>query len=250
MSILQIILIAFVHSYVFNGQPSHFLWVPRFTPFAVAPVIGLILGDVKTATIVGAAVQTLNMAPMVVGGFASFDLWMAMTVAIPLVITSKGAVDIETAVAIAAPVSALSGSLVNPLENAIGSAYIRIADKYAADGNGKGIFSVNLWGPMVFKFPIRFIIVVIALAFGVEGIQNFISVCPAWLLAAFRAMGNMLPAMGFAIFLAMINDVKLLPYFFMGYYLVYVWQVPIIICAIFGACLAILHVTFTNKEAA
>ena len=157
MNIIQIILIAFVHAYAFNGQPSHVLWVPRFTPFAVAPVIGLILGDVKTATIVGAAVQTLNMAPMVVGGFASFDLWMAMTVAIPLVITAN--VDLETAVAVAAPVSALSGSLVNPLENAVGSAYVRLADKAAADGDAKRLFRVNLWGPMVFKFPVRFIIV-------------------------------------------------------------------------------------------
>lgn len=248
MSIIQIILIAFVHAYAFNGQPSHVLWVPRFTPFAVAPVIGLILGDVKTATIVGAAVQTLNMAPMVVGGFASFDLWMAMTVAIPLVITAN--VDLETAVAVAAPVSALSGSLVNPLENAIGSGVVRIADKAAENGDAKKIFGVNLWGPMVFKFPIRFIIVVIALAFGVEGIKSFISICPVWLLNAFRAMGSMLPAMGFAIFLAMINDVKLLPYFFMGYYVVYCFGLSTIICAILGACLAVLHTTFTNREVA
>lgn len=249
MTLLQVILIAFVHAYVFNGQPAHVLWVPRFTPFAVAPVLGLILGDVKTATMVGAAVQTLNMAPLTVGGFASFDLWMAMTVAIPLVITTN--IDIETAVAIAAPVSALSGSLVNPLENAVASGFVRLCDKAAEKGDAKGVFRWNLWGPMVFKFPIRFIIVFIALKFGITGIEAFINVCPQWVLNAFNAMGRMLPAMGFAIFLALINDNTLLPYFFMGFYVQYCFGISTTICAIFGACLAILHVMFTaDKEGA
>ena len=113
-----------------------------FVPFIASWILGAVLGDYKTGLIVGATIQTINMAPVMVGGMTAMDIWGATAICVPLVI--RGGMDLSTALTIAAPIAVL----YNILGTLVGVVWldgvgVGIVDKLCHKGDWKHLFIFN-----------------------------------------------------------------------------------------------------------
>lgn len=95
------------------------------------------------------------------------------------------------------------------------------------------------------RFPVPFL----ANMYGADAVQNFMNSVPTWLTEGFSVAGGLLPALGFALTLFVIGKKQLMPLFFVGYFLVIVSKITVFEAAIFGVCVILLVMTFSNKKA-
>ncbi len=246
MSLAQIILICLLYTILTVTPVMHVIMGPM--AFVMGFLCGIIMGDWKTGLILGAAIQTLNMAPVTAGGTNSYDLQTATFVAVPLAIVSN--LSAEVALALAIPFAVLAGSIYTPLECTLNSISANMGERAAERGDTKALNrAVNLWPPL-YNTPARFIPLFLILYFGSGFITQLVDAFPTWLMNGLSVAGGILPAVGFALFLNLIGKRQLLVYFFFGFYISYVCGISTIVMSIFGVILAILHNWFMEgKEA-
>ena len=70
---------------------------------------------------------------------------------------------------------------------------------------------------------------------------------PDWLNNGLSVVGGMLPALGFTMAISIIGGRELLPFFVIGFFLMKVANLPLVLMAVFAACLAFLHMNYTKK---
>lgn len=179
-------------------------WYGIGRPLVAGAIVGLILGDVKTGVLCGVAVQAIFIGQITPGGAVPSDLNLAAFIGIPLAMVSGGSP--ETAVALAVPLGALGVGLHN-FTMTFQSAFAHRADKFAADGNARGIRLANISGTSI-SFVERFFIVTLTCYFGAAFAENLLSALPAIVLNYLAVGGKMLPALGFAILLNQITGEK------------------------------------------
>ena len=97
-------------------------------PLFSALLIGLIMGDVKQAVIIGAAVQILYIGLVAAGSNLPADDCLAGLIAIPIAL--KSGLSPELAIAIAVPVGVM-GVFVDQLRKTINVIFVHMDDKYA-----------------------------------------------------------------------------------------------------------------------
>lgn len=237
MSLVQIIVLCILYCIINVTQMIH---VVCFTmSFVIGFICGIVMGDWKTGLIIGAAIQTLNMAPVTTGAQQSYDLCTATFVAVPLAIVSN--MTAEVALTLAIPFAVLAGSIYTPLERTLNSISANMGEKAAERGDARALNkAVNFW-PLLYNTPARFIPMFLVLYFGSSFITPLISSIPDWLMNGLSVAGGILPAVGFALFLNIIGKRQLLVYFFLGFYISYSFGLSTIVMSIFGVILAILH---------
>ena len=69
---------------------------------------------------------------------------------------------------------------------------------------------------------------------GQKAVTAFMDAIPKWLTNGFGVMGGLLPALGFALTMFVIGDKKLLPWFFIGFFIVAYLKLPVMGAAIIG----------------
>ncbi|WP_010632437.1 PTS mannose/fructose/sorbose/N-acetylgalactosamine transporter subunit IIC [Sporolactobacillus vineae] len=216
-----------------------------FTPLPAALWVGIVLGNIPVAMSVGAALQLMYLGIIAPGGNLPQDSGLAAliscTAAVVLHIPSGAAI------ALAVPVGLLGAQLLN-LERIINSLWVHMADKYAEKGNTGGIYRAGILYPILFKIPFYIIPVATALYFGTGYLAGIVKAIPAPLMNGLTVVGQMLPALGFAIVVSVIGRKYLLPYFALGFFLVAYSNIAILPLAIFGAIIAYLHVLFTKNK--
>lgn len=244
MTVFQMVLIAALYALI-NVTFMCTLQM-QMLAFNCGFLCGLILGDWKTGLMLGAAIQTLNMAPVTTGATINYDLTTATFIAVPLAMSAG--LEAEMALTLAIPFAVL-GVFLTPLEKTINSAIAVVADKAAAKGNEKGIGFAAFVMPFI-NVPVRFLCVFLVLFFGSAAIEPIFAAIPEWVMNGLTVMAGLLPALGFALFLNILGKKSLLPYFFLGFYISYCFGLSTIIMAIFGVVLAFLHETFTKTAQA
>ena len=123
-----------------------------------------------------------------------------------------------------------------------------MADKYAENGNTRGIYLAGLVYPSLARIPITVIPVALAVYYGSAYIERILDAIPVWLMNGLTVAGGMLPALGFAIVIKIIGKKELLPYFVAGYFILKLSGIGILPLSIFGVIAAYLHIMFTNKD--
>ena len=200
-------------------------------PIVIAPVMGLLFGDMQNALIIGATLQMIYIGSIAPGGNPPADEALASCIAIPVALQTGMAPEI--AITLAIPVGVLGVALENVRKTA-NTAFIHMADKCAANADVKGIARCATLYPILLAFPMRFIPVFIACLYGPEAIQSFISVMPEWILHGLSVAGTILPALGFAITMIVIGKKQYLPLFLIGFFTVTYFNLSTIGIAIFG----------------
>lgn len=214
-------------------------------PVVMALPIGLIMGNVPQAMIVGASIELIYMGMVAAGANVPADECLAGLIAIPIALQTN--MDPQMAVIVAVPFGIL-GVFVDQLRRTISAVFVHWADKYALDCNTKGIWLCAFAWPLLLGFALRFPPVFLANYYGAGAVEGFISVIPAWILHGLSVAGGMFPALGFAIIIYVIGKKTLLPFFFVGFFLVKYLGINVMAAAIFGICMALITVFMNRKE--
>ena len=214
-------------------------------PLFSALLIGRIMGDVKQAVIIGAAVQILYIGLVAAGSNLPADDCLAGLIAIPIAL--KSGLSPELAIAIAVPVGVM-GVFVDQLRKTINVIFVHMADKYAEEGNTRQITLCNVLYPTLLSFFMRFPIPFLANLYGADAVKSFMDTVPQWIIHGFSVAGGLLPALGFALTMFVIGRKELLPWFFIGYFMIRFSGMPVIGAAIFGLCAVLLITMYKRKS--
>ena len=227
------------------GAPGYTFHYVFKQPIVMALPIGLIMGDVPTAMKIGASVEMVYIGMVAAGANLPADECLAGVIAIPIAL--KAGINPETAVTLAIPFGIL-GVFMDQLRRTINVSFGHKADKYALEGDTKGIGRCAILYPMLVGFLLRFPPVFIANLYGPELVERFIESIPQWLLHGFSVAGGLLPALGFAITIFVIGKNNLIPFFILGFFLVKYLEINIMAAAIFGTCIALLIVLMKREN--
>lgn len=223
--------------YVFAGwRPcylTHSIWL---FPLTSALPIGIIMGNVPGAMVLGAAISMLYVGLIAPGSEISADASSAGLVGVTMGL-AIGA-DTGTAVAIAVPFGVL-GVFLNTLRRILNAKLAHMADGYALEGNVAGIRNCAIWWPLFVNFITKFPFMFAAIYFGTGVVDNFISILPVWVMKGFSAAGGMMPAIGFAILINIISTKSIIPFFFLGFFVVKIFGCSALQLACIGVPMAI-----------
>ena len=91
--------------------------------------------------------------------------------------------------------------------------WVHMADRYAEEGNIRGIMLCNFLYNSLAKVVIFWVPMTMMLYFGADFIGNVMSNLPLWLERGLSVTGKMMPALGYAMTIQMIGRRELIPYF-------------------------------------
>lgn len=214
-------------------------------PIVLAVPIGLIMGDLPNAMIIGASLQMIYLGAIAPGGTLPSDEALAACIAIPLAL--EAGLEPGIAVTLAVPIGLL-GVLIDNLKRTYHSYFIHLADKAVEENNLKKMRRAEFWYPLIISVPLRVIPATLALAFGVDAVTAFLNSIPAWATNGLSVAGGLLPALGFAVTIMVIGKKKLLPYFIIGFAIVAYSGINTIGVAVFAICIALLQGNFVQSD--
>lgn len=214
-------------------------------PIVLAVPIGLIMGDLPNAMIIGASLQMIYLGAIAPGGTLPSDEALAACIAILLAL--EAGLEPGIAVTLAVPIGLL-GVLIDNLKRTYHSYFIHLADKAVEENNLKKMRRAEFWYPLIVSVPLRVIPATLALAFGVDAVTAFLNSIPAWATNGLSVAGGLLPALGFAVTIMVIGKKKLLPYFIIGFAIVAYSGINTIGVAVFAICIALLQGNFVQSD--
>lgn len=214
-------------------------------PLSIAPFIGLLFGDMETALMVGATLQMIYIGSIAPGGNPPADEGLASCIAIPIALTAG--IEPQVAISLAIPLGLLGVVLENVRKTA-NTTFVHMADKYAEEGNIKGIRRCATIYPLLLAFPMRFLPVFIACLYGPEAIKAFVDTLPVWATNGLSVAGNILPALGFAITMIVIGKKQYIPLFIIGFFIVAYTGLSTIGVSVFGVCIVLLFMQLKNNK--
>lgn len=229
------LIITLVYWVFYVLDPFIFSWQCLNRPIVVAPVIGLVLGDLQTGIIMGASLEAIFMGISAIGGSIPSDALSATIIAVSSTILTGS--DVEVGLALALPIGTIIAqfsSMFMPLWASLSAYWERLAAK----GDMKKFTLQNIIFT-VFIQPLPVIIVMFfAVSFGVEGLNSALAVMPAWVMTGLGAASSMMVAVGFAILASMIWSNEVAVFFFVGYVIASYLSLPSLAIAIIGIAIA------------
>lgn len=217
-------------------------------PLVLAVPIGIIMGDLAGAMVIGASLQMIYLGAIAPGGTLPSDEALASCIAIPLALAAGLSADI--AVTLAVPIGLL-GVLIDNFKRTYMSYFVHSADKAALEGNIVQMKRAEFWYPLFVSVPLRIIPTSLSLFFGVEAVSAFLNAIPDWATNGLSVAGGLLPALGFAVTIMVIGKKELLPYFILGFALVSYSNMNVIGVAVIAICIAFIQSNFapsSNEE--
>ncbi|QIQ21698.1 PTS mannose/fructose/sorbose/N-acetylgalactosamine transporter subunit IIC [Zophobihabitans entericus] len=216
-------------------------------PLFSAVIIGILMNDITQAVIIGAAIQILYIGLVAAGSNLPADDCLAGLIAIPLAI--KTGLTPELAIAIAVPIGVM-GVFIDQFRKTVNAVFVHMADKYADECNVRQIKMCAIVYPTILSFFLRFPVPFLAIMYGENSINAFLNNVPEWLIHGFSVAGGLLPALGFALTIFVIGKKALLPWFFIGYFIVQFSGIPVFGAAVFGLCAVLLIAHYQSKKEA
>lgn len=239
---IEALLIGLVAVLGVMGDNMGSLYINR--PIVLAPIVGLILGDLEQGLIIGASLELFFMGSVSIGAYIPPDTIVGGILATAFAISmGKG---IETAVTLAMPIALLSQALGN-FCNVFNSIILRFTDKYAQAGNYKGVVYTH-WLIGLITVVRRFLLVYLAFYLGSEAVGSFINNIPEFITNGMAAAAGLLPALGFAMLMLMTVNKKNIVYYFLGFVLASYMGVPVLGVAILGLILVITKFNFLEAK--
>lgn len=214
-------------------------------PIIVGTLTGLVLGDPVQGLIVGAAMELIFIGSFPVGAAVSPDYTSATAIGAALGILSGGGVGVATALAL--PVALLGGFIFIGVKilNSFGA---EIMKKEIRDGNEKALAPTYLAIPIVTTFLIYALYGFLAVFAGGPAVETLVSHIPTGVINGLTAAGNMLPAIGFALLMGMTVTKKLVPFFFIGFFMVSYLGMSTIAIVLFAVMIVLVMLSRDNAH--
>jgi PTS system mannose-specific IIC component len=220
-------------------------------PLVAGLVVGLILGDVQTGIIVGAAIQVIYIALVTPGGTVSADVRAISYIGIPLAICAIKGMGLDPASSAARDMAAALGAAVGTLGTVLfyGTATMNliwqhIGWKAVEKGDFKKLYLVDMGLPWISHLVCSFIPTVIITLSG----SSMVDLMKAYLpmdgiaMKTLFTVGSLLPAVGVAILLKQVvtKTTDFLTFFF-GFTLAACMGVNLIGAALIGGFFAVIN---------
>lgn len=215
-------------------------------PLITGTVVGLIMGDIQTGLMAGAAMELAWLGLVPNAGAQPPDVCIGAIIGTAFVIITGENPDVS--IGIAMPFAVAMQSLIVLLFTAF-APVMHKCDEYAKQGNTKGIDNMLYLGLGV-RSALFAIVAFLPVYFGAETAGAIISVLPEQVLAGLSAAGRMMPAIGFAMLLKIMLKKEVAAYFFIGFVLVTYLKLPVLAIAILGTCVAALDYMMRSERQA
>lgn len=217
-----------------------------FRPIVLCPLVGLVLGDLQTGLAIGASLELLFMGSISIGAYVPPNETVGGVLACAFAISLGEST--EAAIALAMPIAVLTLSLKN-IMRVIDPFFVDMADKFAAQGNVKGIYAIHFLLGNALGCVLYFILCSTAFYLGVDAVKGLLDMIPQFAIDGFGIAANILPAMGFAMLAQMTVNKKVVVFFAIGFVLSSYMGVPVLGIAILGVAAAILQTGLLNGDA-
>lgn len=207
-------------------------------PLLASVGVGLILGDMQTAIIIGATMELMWLGVNNIGAYVPPDVISGTIVGASLGILGGGdtGTAISTAVAVGVP-TALLVQQINMLVMTTNISLVHTADKAAEECNLKKIAFLHYTGGFMF-FLSRAVPVFIAIFAGSAVIEGILAAIPASVLGGFTVASKVIPAVGLALLLTMMMKKNMWMFLVLGFVLGAYLQLGTLAIALVGAVAA------------
>lgn len=220
-------------------------WNTIGRPLVAGALIGLILGDVKTGILIGAAIQGLYIGLVTPGLSMPGDVNFAAYIGIPLAIVSSASP--EYAVSLSVPLSFLGVAAVYIVAT-VNVFFVHKQDKWIKEGKLNLANNIPIISTIT-QFLVRFLPIFLACYYGSDLVTKLVTLIPESVGNIFIILGGMLPAVGFGLLIKYImKDLSEILYFFIGFILFAVFNVPIVAATIIALFLALIDIKYTHTE--
>lgn len=233
LSFGQIVLILIVTMIAAVDQFSFLESIYR--PIVIGPIIGAIMGDLKTGLMIGASYELMMIGAMPVGGAQPPNAVIGGIMATVFGISLK--LDVAAALPLAIPFALLGQYAVTALFTVVSPLMVK-ADKYAEEANPAGIVKLNYltMGLLAILFAL---IVLVGLVAGAAVGEQLTSKVPTWVFTGLAAAGKMMPALGFGMLLRVMYSKELAMFIFVGFVFVAYMNLPLLAVAFIGVAIAV-----------
>ena len=216
LSIIQTLLLSLfisfmaVETYWWGGA----IYIAR--PVFAGPLIGLIMGDLKTGLLVGGSVEMMFLGGLAMGAYSPPNAYIGGMVGTAMAILSGG--NMEVGIALAYPIGVLV-QMLNYLVTQINIIWVQRAEKAVAEDKTKAFefyHYMSIFTRMLIQF---FLPTFIALVIGSAALESFYANIPAWINSGLKIAAGILPAIGMASIISTLGIRKGWPYFLVGFVL-------------------------------
>ncbi|WP_035064356.1 PTS mannose/fructose/sorbose/N-acetylgalactosamine transporter subunit IIC [Carnobacterium maltaromaticum] len=239
-NIILIFLIAFfAYMHSFFGST---MWN---RPIVVGPLVGLALGDVEAGLKLGATLELVFMGAFPVGASNPPDFVSGTIIATAYVIMSGQS--ISSAVLLAVPIATLVLLIDNLQMTFLLTHASHKADKYAQEGNIKGVERTQIIYSILNKVILA-LVVAVGFALGVPAIEKILSFVPAFITHGLDIAAGIIPAIGFAMLAKMMLTKNMVPFLLLGFLLTAYLNVTVVGVALFGIVAVMLVMSVSKNK--
>lgn len=204
-------------------------------PIVVGALVGLVLGDLQTGVLMGAALEAVFMGAVNVGGATPLNPSFGTVLGAGFAMLSGSGVEI--AITLAIPLALLGGILETTMSVVL-SFFAGRFDRLAMEGDDRGIVVMH-YGLWFLRYIVFAVVVFIAVMSGVAPVRLFVENIPEVVMRGLATCGGLIPAVGFAMLLKMLWNNKLSIYYILGFVVVAYLKIPLIALAVIGTVIAI-----------
>lgn len=224
---------------VFIGVAGHELFGMAMLsrPIVVAPLAGLLLGDIQTGLVVGASLEAIFMGVVNIGISSTAEPSLAAGLATAFAIKMGGNVDVV--IPIVFPLAVLGLQLMNMIFSFVCGPMAAKFFSFAKEGNQKGIIKLHFFMWFI-HYALYALIPFFAVLFGADVVKSVLDNIPGVIMNGLTVAGNLLPAVGMAMLLQMLWSKKIAVWFFSGAVIMAYFNLPLIAIAVIGAIIAIV----------
>lgn len=234
--LLSAILVALI-AILSNWWVSHLLtrsWLyPIISGFLVALALGSPIEGMKAAAYINLA----YLGWMTVGGLMPGNLPVASVFGTAMTILSGAAP--STAVVFAVPFSLL-GILTFQASMSFNALWVHKAEAMLDRGNITGMRMMNYIPSFFVNMVLVGIPAFCMVYFGADFMKNMLTMIPQSLVNAFEVIGGIMPALGIAMLVSFLGKKRLMPFFFLGFFLVAYLNLGIMAIAVFAVIAAVI----------
>ncbi len=234
--LISAILVALIAT-ITNWWGVHLITRSWIYPIISGFLVALVLGDPIEGMKAAAYINLAYLGWMTVGGTMPGNLPVASVFGTAMTILSGA--DPSTAVVFAVPFSLL-GILTFQAALSINALWVHKAEAMLDKGNITGMRMMN-YIPSFFTFFILVGLPAFCMVyFGADFMKRMLAMIPTSLVEAFQVIGGIMPALGIAMLVSFLGKKHLMPFFFLGFFLVAFLKLDIMGIAVFAVIAAVI----------
>ena len=214
-------------------------------PLLIAPIVGIIMGDLQNGLLIGATLEIMWMGVGNVGAYSAPDMISGTCIGTALGIASGGGTEI--AVALAVPTSLLAQQLLILCRSGL-VAINPVVDKWAETGDFKKIFRINYVASAA-HFLVRAVPTFIAIYLGADVIDTIVAALPANVMSGLNVASKLIPAVGIALLMIMmLKKTELWMFLVAGFVLAVYLKLDILPITLLSLPLALIYDMASQKK--